>query len=481
MKTKLLALLAFSLVVFSSLVSAQQAGQPYTVKTTTGDEFSIAQLTFQQAAFLQANPTAAYNPATRNFETADAIYDSNAEQIQSKKVPAAGTIPIIVIPSPTAPPAYISDVVAIDQDIAALENEIVGTEQDLQAGRIDDDLEDYYEERLDGLYDDLKAARAERQQQYNQLDSAQQVTYWSQREADAQANLNAVNAQLDNPAASLTPAERTDLQRQSARHASQVAEARNQRRYAERNAFQRVGIIFQNFMQGYNEYSGWQAWGSLAFGQDWVAERRAEIEQIFCDTIILGGTGCWSSRLCAELAFEDHHGDTVLVSNTPQGGARNAATIQAEKGLPVDYPGPGGQIYTKRLYKVTYFIQNPLQERLRYNIQLFGPQRNFVAFPVWHVLEPGQGEGATGTAPVLFWSNHDYERICLKFDPRILDSNWQSVNDLCTHIPSYAGAATAPYAPPPTDPDATPTTTTTTTGNGGTTPPPSGPVDWQGT
>ncbi|MFQ5621527.1 MAG: hypothetical protein ACE5FT_06830, partial [Candidatus Nanoarchaeia archaeon] len=52
-------------------------------------------------------------------------------------------------------------------------------------------------------------------------------------------------------------------------------------------------------LKGYSEFQGLGYWAGLFVDEEDVKKKKAELAQEFCDTIILGGTKCWTSKICA--------------------------------------------------------------------------------------------------------------------------------------------------------------------------------------
>ncbi len=214
------------------------------------------------------------------------------------------------------------------------------------------------------------------------------------------------------------------------------------------------------FVHYYNLYSGLAAYGSLFLTGDNWAEWRDKVEKAFCNTILLGGTKCWSSRIC-DIYLDSASGDNVLITTTPGGAIRAVAHIEGEKSLPLEAVTEDGKSRTQWVYKVTYYIANT-DEKRNFNVKFKGPDRIALWYdprdPKVH-LNAGQVAGRTGANPILKVSRYDYKEVCLTFDPHIESLSrptlgeattpgvptTRKVGEICSPLSQYKGAGTTPY------------------------------------
>lgn len=199
------------------------------------------------------------------------------------------------------------------------------------------------------------------------------------------------------------------------------------------------------FMATYEQYRGFARFGSLFFtGEGWE-NYRAKVNQIFCDTILLGGTKCWTSRICDTQLYAAKP-SSVFAGRTPSGERQATASIQAEKSLPIQ--GIADETPTMlRLYKITYAINNPFTDQaLKYNIQ-FRSEEGYTFN--WFSDYQNAPDQRTEANPLIEYGKHEYTHVCLIFHPGIMDyrENWhgRTIREWCTPIIEYIGTATKPY------------------------------------
>ncbi len=194
------------------------------------------------------------------------------------------------------------------------------------------------------------------------------------------------------------------------------------------------------FLRYYSLYSGLAAYGSLFFNKDNLEERRAKVEKEFCDTILLGGTQCWTSKLCQQY-IDSAPGEGVLVTEDVGGAFRAVAHVEGEKSLPIETP-KGSQW----VYKVNYYISNNDEQR-KFNVKFTGDKTTF-----WYAqedpkrnLKPGEASSRASTNPILKASSSNYKEVCLVFIPTMSSFNGRRVDELCSAFSQYRGEATEPY------------------------------------
>jgi hypothetical protein len=217
--------------------------------------------------------------------------------------------------------------------------------------------------------------------------------------------------------------------------------------------FASVIAFLGNIIQAYNEYKGIAAFSSLFIDDEELAERRAEVNERFCKTVILGGTQCWASKVC-ESKIKAKPGDGTLVGREPVGPSGltvplPVAHVEAERSLPIEIPNAQGVIVPHWLYRWTYYLRNPMQDNLRYNIVFSGPGGQYSWWPSPQELASGASAGIAGSAAIPVMSNKDYRQICITLSPRVPGYDGKRVDEVCNTIVEYGGGATAPYPPPP--------------------------------
>jgi hypothetical protein len=206
-------------------------------------------------------------------------------------------------------------------------------------------------------------------------------------------------------------------------------------------------------VQVYNEYKGIAALGALFTDEEDLAERRAETNEKFCKTVILGGTQCWASKLCAS-KIKAKPGDGTLVGRQPVGPSGitipvPVAHVEAERSLPISFIDDEGRPVTQWLYRWTFYVRNPTNDDLRYNILFTGPGVSYTWWPEPQELSSGAAAGQSGSAAIPVTSTKDYRQICITLKPSIPAYDGKTTDSVCNSIIQYEGGATAPYGPPP--------------------------------
>gem|GEM_PF-5782198 len=224
--------------------------------------------------------------------------------------------------------------------------------------------------------------------------------------------------------------------------------------YERRRAFldRGFGYSLYDYVNAYEMHSGWNVYGALFLGDEKLARRREEAADLFCtNTLVLGDKECWRSKICDSFytSRDPPAGQSLLVAQTSIGGYEPAASIQGEKSLPITYQ-EDGKTKTKYIYKITYFIANPIKGRiLEYKVKLIGKTKTFTS--------PGTTiDGATeekfhsderlGNNPLFAESNNNYHAVCLTFSPSIRTTGLsRTKSEICAPLIQYEGAATKPY------------------------------------
>jgi uncharacterized protein YnzC (UPF0291/DUF896 family) len=250
----------------------------------------------------------------------------------------------------------------------------------------------------------------------------------------------------------LTPKEAKELESLSLDYAEEAV-----RKSHAPSTLQAIASGIGRFLAVYDQYRGFSRFSSL-FLTDEVWERhREKVNQAFCDTILLGGTQCWTSRICDTQLYPLVPRGTFS-GRTPSGERQATATIQGEKSLTIQGVDDFGNPTTLRLYKITYAINNPYDDqKLKYNIQF----RKEDGYKInWFDDYQPTPAARTEASPLVEYGKNDYSAVCLVFNPSLVDyrSNWHGrrIREWCTPIVQYVGTATKPY---PTSSNTTDTTT----------------------
>lgn len=233
--------------------------------------------------------------------------------------------------------------------------------------------------------------------------------------------------------------------------ASSVSAAKAQ---SYRGTIQKRGLYaFYDFVDAYDDWSGLSKYGALFYGEDVLAKRRQMAADYFCEHAfgLLGGKGCWQSRICEPYyrSVEMPAGRSVLVAQQGVGGFLPAVSVQGEKSLPVSYK-EAGKSKVKYVYKVTYSIANPdLDRQLTYRVRLVGSAHSWAsdAFVIEASAEGSvMRDDRLGGNPFVMEAEQNYDTVCLAFSPRMRMSDWSYVSELCSPLVQYEGAASRPYA-----------------------------------
>ncbi len=315
----------------------------------------------------------------------------------------------------------------------------------------------------------LEKSKADLEQQRKELEAKGEILTMKNAISVMEQNIAGLQAKLKTET---DKDKKAKLEKEIEKLERQKEEKQNELFLRENNWFARWAFIFMaDFMQGYEEYKGIGHWSSLWISDEDMAKKRQKAAQKFCDDIlggVFGGKNCYQSKICEGLyPREPTQSQNFLVTETSIGGYIPAASIQAEKSFPAIYV-EAGKTKTKRVYKVTYFIENPhMDQELTYYIELRGDKtfKSPESKLTGRTLEKAGGkEGRLGSDPMIFESDNNYDNACLVFSPRIMNSNGGYANEICAPIIAYQGAATRPYTLPPAIQAAVQNTTGTSTG-----------------
>lgn len=254
----------------------------------------------------------------------------------------------------------------------------------------------------------------------------------------------------------LTPTENQELEALSLEYSVAVAA----RTGYEPGFLARTGTFVSQFLATYDQYRGFARFGSLFFTSEAWEQHREKVNQAFCDTIILGGTQCWTSKICDTQLYPLLQRGTFS-GRTPSGERQATASIQAEKSLPIYAVDKLGNPIIKHLYKVTYALTNPYEyQELKYNIEFRAEDGyKYRWYPDYEPV-PADGAYRTEASPLINYGTHDYNTVCLVFHPHIVDYvSWhgRTIREWCTDIIPYQETATKPYPGSSNETTATPT------------------------
>ncbi|MBW2973591.1 hypothetical protein KY346_04310 [Candidatus Woesearchaeota archaeon] len=213
-----------------------------------------------------------------------------------------------------------------------------------------------------------------------------------------------------------------------------------------------VGYSLYDYLNAYDMYSGWNVYGALFLGDEKLARRREEAADLFCsNTLVLGDKECWRSKICDSFYTnrDPPAGQSLLVAQTSIGGYEPAVSIQGEQSLPITYQ-EGGKTKTKYIYKITYFIANPIKGRtLEYKVKLIGKTKTFTSPGITieaATEEQFHSDARLGNNPLFAESNNNYHTVCLTFSPSIRTTGlFRTESEICAPLIQYEGAATKPY------------------------------------
>lgn len=214
--------------------------------------------------------------------------------------------------------------------------------------------------------------------------------------------------------------------------------------------FTRGRYAMFDYLDAYDDYSGWNVYGSLYLGEEALARRRQEAADYFCEkTLLLGGKACWQSRLCESYyyAHRPPAGQNILVAQAGVANYIPSVTVQGERSLPITFK-EGGKTKMSWVYKITYTLTNPHQTAMTYRIRLKGPDKTFES-PAMTLSRSTDTGWSTASRlqsnPLITESENDYYHVCLWFTPRITTLRANKVEEICAPIVQYDGAATRPY------------------------------------
>ncbi len=168
---------------------------------------------------------------------------------------------------------------------------------------------------------------------------------------------------------------------------------------------------------------------------------RDDVDKFFCETILFGGKDCWSSKICEAKISKTSKGIAYL--NIPGATTRAGVFVTGERSAMV-YPNETNTI-TEYLYKLNYKIENPVQQDIYFNVYLYG-SRTIKIYLQDQKLEKGKTFSKIGMSANIKYSSYYYDKICVKFDRRIMFAGKTETDEVCNEITETAESA-IPYIP----------------------------------
>lgn len=210
------------------------------------------------------------------------------------------------------------------------------------------------------------------------------------------------------------------------------------------NGERTIAQTLTEVIEAYNEFSGLGALSSLFISDSDLAKKRQEANDLFCSTLLLGGTQCWTSKLC-QYSVDASPGGLGLVARGAAQQPIASAHIEADKSLPITYTNLSSQqTVSMRLYRITYYLHNAGNTNLTWNMAFYATDgTEYFAFPNDQLLGEGETNKRMRTQAITQYSNKDYTKVCLYFDPPIKRFGGGEAKELCNDIKEYGGAATS--------------------------------------
>ncbi len=174
----------------------------------------------------------------------------------------------------------------------------------------------------------------------------------------------------------------------------------------------------------------------LFMDDDAFAEWREGVDKIFCETVLLGGADCWTSKLCS--SYSDMEGKSYLNIQSPYGMLELAAHIEGQRTSMI-YGNETG-IQMEYIYKISAMARNPANsnKEMKFNIVLSG-DRTIELYENDITLEEGNSFQRTGSAIIVQYSQHLYNKICIKFQDSIDAGGGRYFDEVCNKITEYTG------------------------------------------
>ncbi len=176
--------------------------------------------------------------------------------------------------------------------------------------------------------------------------------------------------------------------------------------------------------------------------QDFVENWRDNVRRYYP----VNGIGKFLESKVCESSVRKMKKQTVVgeFAGKPKGLVR----VSAEQVGPLDTP-----VGKNFMYVITYHLENPLDEEMKYNIWLKNEKSNLPLFvdsngnPLDEKLEIGKSAGRTKSDPVITSPGvlfDSYNEICINFHPRIQKFGQSSkTGELCDEITGFQGESSA--------------------------------------
>jgi len=163
----------------------------------------------------------------------------------------------------------------------------------------------------------------------------------------------------------------------------------------------------------YAAYKGMSGWSALIFDEEYLAEWRKKVNDIFCDFLGIGlGIECWTSKICAKYFDIDSPPGGVLYTRTEVGrDVKPFAHIEGERSPPIEISPEE----TRYIYKITFGLSNPKKKGITYHVSLRGAEGGEQILAP-QPLRKGQIASALGAEAIIKETTTKYTQACLNFD-----------------------------------------------------------------
>ena len=191
---------------------------------------------------------------------------------------------------------------------------------------------------------------------------------------------------------------------------------------------------------------GMGRFASLFMPESFLREWREKVDKFFCETILFGGKDCWASKICESKIGKASKG--IAYMDVP-GFVTRAGVMAAGERSQMTYPNESSTQVTEYLYKLNYLIENPTEEDIYFNVHLYG-DRTTIVYEENIKLEKDKTYSKLGTSANIRYSTTMYNRICVKFDKKIMFAGKKQIEEVCNDITETTQEA-MPYLPPMTE------------------------------
>jgi len=188
----------------------------------------------------------------------------------------------------------------------------------------------------------------------------------------------------------------------------------------------------------YSKFKGLNQWTTFFIDEKEVAKKKAKILKDFCDnTLILGGTECWTSKIC-EKKVDATMGGTGVMTEGKDGKPKAAAHIEADRSEEIYfYDASIDAERAQWLYRISFSLHNPHDINMSYNIifkndlglgyRVYEPDRQ---------IKPGSSRRRVHRSALAKYSSSLYTTVCLEFRPEIERIGGGRVGQFCVPIGS---------------------------------------------